>query len=132
MAFGLVIAVMKDVPDIAGDRAHQVRSFSVRFGPRRCFRGAVAALVSLLGVTGGVCLVAAAKAAGLGGGRGGGLGGGRAVGRAVVGAIAWAAAVRVGRKGRQVEAREGEEVYGYYMFLWQLFYLAYLLLPLAR
>jgi homogentisate phytyltransferase/homogentisate geranylgeranyltransferase len=36
--FGCVIALMKDVPDIAGDTAHNIRSFSVRYGPAAMFK----------------------------------------------------------------------------------------------
>merc|ERR1740121_2414364 len=33
--FGLVIALMKDVPDVLGDRSANIRSLSVRLGPAR-------------------------------------------------------------------------------------------------
>ena len=36
-AFGLVIAVYKDIPDIAGDVRYGVGTFAVRWGPRRAF-----------------------------------------------------------------------------------------------
>src|SRR5690606_18464926 len=35
--FGAAIAVLKDVPDVVGDRAFRIRTFSVRFGPRLVF-----------------------------------------------------------------------------------------------
>jgi homogentisate phytyltransferase/homogentisate geranylgeranyltransferase len=41
LPFGAAIAVLKDVPDVAGDRAFRLRTFSVRFGPRPVFRLAV-------------------------------------------------------------------------------------------
>ena len=44
--FGAAIAVLKDVPDVAGDRAFRIRTFSVRLGPRKTFRGAVAGLAT--------------------------------------------------------------------------------------
>lgn len=36
--FGLVIALMKDVPDIKGDTVYKIKSFSVRLGALRIFR----------------------------------------------------------------------------------------------
>ncbi len=36
--FGAVIALMKDVPDIKGDRLNDIKSFSVRAGAGRIFR----------------------------------------------------------------------------------------------
>lgn len=36
--FGVVIALMKDVPDIAGDIKHKIPSFSVQLGPEKMFR----------------------------------------------------------------------------------------------
>jgi 4-hydroxybenzoate polyprenyltransferase len=36
--FGLVIALMKDVPDIKGDLKHKIPSFSVKLGPKIMFR----------------------------------------------------------------------------------------------
>lgn len=35
--FGMVIALMKDVPDIKGDTEHDIRSFSVRVGAEKMF-----------------------------------------------------------------------------------------------
>ena len=36
--FGLVIAIMKDVPDIEGDKKYNISSFSVRKGAKSMFR----------------------------------------------------------------------------------------------
>ena len=36
--FGFVIAVMKDVPDVVGDRQFGIKSFSVRAGADAMFR----------------------------------------------------------------------------------------------
>jgi 4-hydroxybenzoate polyprenyltransferase len=35
--FGIVIALMKDVPDVLGDESSNVRTFSVRVGQKRIF-----------------------------------------------------------------------------------------------
>lgn len=44
LGFMTVIALLKDVPDIEGDRIHEVRTFSVRFGPDRILSVSVAIL----------------------------------------------------------------------------------------
>lgn len=36
--FGLVIALYKDIPDLAGDRQFGIRTFTVRMGPERVFQ----------------------------------------------------------------------------------------------
>lgn len=36
--FGVVIALMKDVPDVRGDTAYKIPSFSVKLGAARMFR----------------------------------------------------------------------------------------------
>lgn len=36
--FGLVIALYKDIPDLAGDKRYGIRTFTVRLGPERVFR----------------------------------------------------------------------------------------------
>ena len=38
LPFSLAIAVLKDVPDIEGDRRYSIRTFTVRLGPERVFR----------------------------------------------------------------------------------------------
>ncbi len=35
--FGLVIAIYKDIPDLMGDRAHGIETFTVKLGPQRAF-----------------------------------------------------------------------------------------------
>merc|ERR1712224_630868 len=45
--FGVVIALMKDVPDVAGDSIANVRTFSVRIGQERVFHATRKLLSSL-------------------------------------------------------------------------------------
>ena len=42
--FAFAIAVLKDVPDLEGDRRHGIRTFTVRLGPARALRLGLAAL----------------------------------------------------------------------------------------
>jgi len=44
LPFSFAIAILKDVPDIEGDRQFAIRTFTVRAGPERVFRVGLAAL----------------------------------------------------------------------------------------
>jgi homogentisate phytyltransferase / homogentisate geranylgeranyltransferase len=44
LPFGVAIAILKDVPDLEGDRRHRIATFTVRFGGRRVLRAGLAAL----------------------------------------------------------------------------------------
>jgi hypothetical protein len=52
--------------------------------------------------------------------------------RAVIAGLALLSAREVQRRAGEVDPQDGKQVYDYYMFLWRLFYLSYLALPLAR
>ena len=49
LPFSFAIAVLKDVPDIEGDRRFAIRTFTVRLGPERVFRIGLAALALAYG-----------------------------------------------------------------------------------
>jgi homogentisate phytyltransferase/homogentisate geranylgeranyltransferase len=127
--FGLVIALMKDVPDIKGDALSNIRTVSVRLGAKTVyktmhrlltglfwaasiafFRGAIVANSSI-STTATVAV---------------------RVGRAVVGVAALLAGASVQREATPVDPENPKEVYDFYMHLWKLFYLSYFFLPLAR
>lgn len=125
--FGLVIALMKDVPDIKGDELSNIRTVSVRLGAKTVYRTMHRLLTGLFwGVGLAFC-------------RGAIAGSNTAastpvvrVGRAVVGASAFLAGASVQREAAPVDPENPKEVYGFYMHLWKLFYLSYFVLPLAR
>jgi homogentisate phytyltransferase / homogentisate geranylgeranyltransferase len=124
--FGIVIALMKDVPDVLGDRVGNVRTFSVRVGPQRIFHASRYLLTSLFGACAVSFGVGAAQAATVS------TSWWRAASRLVVmGAAAWAAR-SVHCQATQIDPESPSMVYQYYMHLWKLFYLCYLVLPLAR
>merc|ERR1712037_1027283 len=50
--FGIVIALMKDVPDATGDRCFNIRSFTVRVGQKRVFHTMKGLLTVLFGSVG--------------------------------------------------------------------------------
>lgn len=122
--FGTVIALVKDVPDVAGDAQFGYRSFSVRLGQATMLRLASAVLcLNYVGTA--VALFTAALSAGaqmpLVAAR-----------RAVVGLAAAATARHLHRRVRTVAANDPDDVYAYYMDLWKAFYAAYAWLPLTR
>jgi homogentisate phytyltransferase / homogentisate geranylgeranyltransferase len=122
--FGVVIALMKDVPDVKGDHLSNVRTFSVRLGPARVYRWMQQLLTTLFwGV--GLALF-----------RGAAVGTTSEVwvrgGRVIAGLCSVLAGFSVKRKAAPVDPENPKEVYQFYMYLWKLFYLSYLVLPLAR
>ena len=116
LLFSVVIALFKDLPDIAGDEGAGVRTLSVALGPRFVFR---------------TCLVllGAAYAAAM-----------------VVGLLCtthwWSAYVTVAshailgsrlfQLSADVDLGSSKSLYELYMFIWKLFYAEYALLPFIR
>jgi homogentisate phytyltransferase / homogentisate geranylgeranyltransferase len=111
--FGLVIALYKDIPDLAGDRQFGIRTFTVRLGPERVFR---AGRWLLTGFYTGLMVVAWLylpwPAAG-----------GLVLIHGLLVAWFW-------RNSRRVDPAEPAAVTRFYMFLWGLFYAEYILLGL--
>ena len=120
--FGIVIALMKDVPDAQGDRIFNIRSFTVRVGQKRVFRTMKNLLTVLFGVFGGALMQWATLAPSAS----------VAARRGLVGLGCWVAAWSTNWEARDVDPEDSEEVYSYYMHLWKLFYLSYLVLPFAK
>ena len=122
--FGLVIALMKDVPDIKGDELSNIRTVSVRLGAKTVYRTMHRLLTGLFwGASfaffrGAIVNNTASVAVRLG--------------RAVVGIAGLLAGASVQKEAAPVDPENPTEVYNYYMHLWKLFYLSYFVLPLAR
>jgi homogentisate phytyltransferase/homogentisate geranylgeranyltransferase len=125
--FGVVIALMKDVPDVKGDEISNVRTFSVRLGQKRVF-GLMHRLLSALFLGVGASFLQGAWTWT----RVAGASQAIRVGRGIVGVSSILAGLSVQREARPVDPEDPKEVYGFYMHLWKLFYLSYLVLPLAR
>lgn len=120
--FGIVIALMKDVPDVKGDEVANVRTFSVRVGQVRIFN-TMKRLLTVLFFSFGVGFlkeVFSAPSALI------------AACRGVVGVLSVMAGFSVRKEAVVVDRKDSAQVYSYYMHLWKLFYLSYLVLPLAR
>ena len=120
--FGIVIALMKDVPDAHGDRIFNIRSFTVRLGQKRVFNMMKNLLTMLFGIFGtGMIRYSTTQDIPL-----------VAIRRGLVGLVCLIAGWSVNKEARGVNAEDSGEVYNYYMFLWKLFYGSYFVLPFAK
>lgn len=111
--FTLVIAIFKDIPDIAGDRKYDIVTFSVQLGKKTIFNVSCWLLVldyllipalAILWADANLPLLATSHLA-------------------ILGLFAY-------RRAR-VNLDSDSEIYDFYQFIWQLFYIEYLILPLA-
>jgi len=112
--FSFAIAVLKDVPDIEGDRRFGIATFSVRLGPRPVLAVGVGAL-TLAGIgmaVAGPLLLDGASAPVL------------VAGHVLGVAALWRFALRV-------DATDPVVFAGFYQRVWQLFFCEYLLVPAA-
>jgi homogentisate phytyltransferase / homogentisate geranylgeranyltransferase len=112
--FSFAIAVLKDVPDMEGDRRYRIATFTVRLGPRRAARLGLAALaIAYAGMAVlGPLLVSDAQPAVLAGGHV----------AALVLLLIWA---------RRADPADPAAFTGFYMRVWALFFLEYVLVPAA-
>jgi len=126
--FGVVIALMKDVPDVKGDDLANVRTFSVRLGPKVVYKAMHRLLTGLFwGVGIAFFKSSIAPAATI-----------TTttvpvrVGRAAVATFAMLAGASVQKEAKPVDPENSKQVYNFYMHLWKLFYMSYFFLPFAR
>lgn len=113
LVFTFAIAILKDIPDLEGDRCYQIRTFTVRLGPRPvfqlalwtltvCYLGMIAAALALPSISLGLVLLT----------------------HGVALAAVWLYGQRVDLGQRKAIAR-------FYQFVWRLFFLEYILFPVA-
>lgn len=114
LALSLVIAWFKDIPDMAGDRLFQVRTLTLRLGPRRVVLLGLAVLAAAYG------MIIVAALVGLPGLHGGAL----VAGHLAAFAVLVVASARVDLSQRPSIAR-------FYLVVWGLFYAEYLVFPAA-
>lgn len=108
--YGLVIALMKDIPDIRGDKEHNISSFSVQIGAKNMLDISTFSLISLLS-TAAVGLVSFHRSP-------------------YVAAALVASSVFVHFKKRGIDTEIPSEIFSYYLSVWNVFYLCYAMLPL--
>jgi homogentisate phytyltransferase / homogentisate geranylgeranyltransferase len=115
LPFSFAIAVLKDVPDIEGDRRFAIRTFSVRVGPHRVFASGLGALglaYAGMAIAGPTALSGHVQPALLLAGQ---------AGAAILLAV-WA---------RTADPTDRVSFTRFYMRVWALFFLQYVLVPLA-
>jgi homogentisate phytyltransferase/homogentisate geranylgeranyltransferase len=115
LPFSFAIAVLKDVPDLEGDRQFSIHTFTVRLGAQRVFGIGLAALAIAYGgmiVLGPWLLAGHAQPVVLAGGH-------------------LAAAALLWYWARQADPRDRTGFTRFYMRVWALFFLEYALVPLA-
>ncbi|NNJ12316.1 homogentisate phytyltransferase [Chloroflexales bacterium ZM16-3] len=103
--FGLVIAIYKDIPDLSGDKMHQIETFTTRMGPRRVL-GLGRAILSVcygIPIVLGLLLLPSSSALFL------------LLSHLVIIGLFWLASLRVDLKSQS-------SISGFYMFLWAIFY----------
>jgi homogentisate phytyltransferase/homogentisate geranylgeranyltransferase len=112
--FALAIAILKDVPDLEGDRRFSIATFTVRFGPRRVMRAGLACLTLAYAgmIVLGPLLVDGAQPAVL------------ALTHAAALALLWF-------WSRGVDPGDPVAFTRFYLRVWLLFFLEYAIVPLA-
>lgn len=103
--FCVVIALMKDVPDLEGDKKHEISTFVVRLGAAR-----VMFLCKMILTVSYLAIVAAAVV------------GVPGVNSWVIGLSHGGALTVMWLHGRNLNVNDADKVYGHYMILWKLFY----------
>ena len=114
LPFSFAIAVLKDVPDVEGDRRFRIATLTVRLGPRAAFRIGMAALTGgYLGMAllGPLFLESASPWV------------------LVLGHLACLAALW--RLALQADPSDAASFGRFYMHVWALFFVEYLLMPVA-
>ncbi|MFM7426926.1 MAG: homogentisate phytyltransferase [Elainella sp.] len=113
LVFTFAIAIFKDIPDLEGDRRYQISTFTIRLGAEAvfklaravitvCYGGMILAGLLLPGVNPLVLVTSQAILLGL---------------------MWW--------RSTQVNLQDKAEVARFYQFIWKLFFLEYLLFPIA-
>lgn len=113
--FSVVIALFKDIPDIVGDKIFGIQSFTVRLGQKRVFW----ICILLLEVAYGVAILVGASSPFIWS---------RYItilGHAILGLLLWG-------RAKSTDLENKSAITSFYMFIWQLFYAEYLLIPLVR
>lgn len=155
--FGLVIAIMKDVPDIRGDLIYEIPSFSVKLGAKKMFRIAYRLLYSLLGITSFITFLSYITTSSISGNFlissltssistftslfsslllsksiKSVLQSTSSTMKLLISVIFFMMTYDVRSRAKKIEAENPDKVFSYYMHIWNIFYLCYLILPLMH
>jgi homogentisate phytyltransferase / homogentisate geranylgeranyltransferase len=114
LVFTIAIAIFKDVPDMAGDQKFQIQTFTISWGKPAILNITrwVISVAYLSMMAAGIWLLPAVNTAFLVGFHG------------VLLSLLW-------WRSRDVDLEDQQAIGSFYQFIWKLFFLEYLLLPLA-
>ncbi|MEO0867349.1 MAG: homogentisate phytyltransferase [Cyanobacteria bacterium J06642_11] len=113
--FSVAIALFKDIPDLEGDRQFQVRTLTVRLGTHTVFKLSLGVLILSYGLLISLPLGGVLPSIHIGFLTVTHLG--------LLAGLLW--------RARQVNLAENTQVKRFYQFIWRLFFLEYILFPLA-
>eukprot|EP00891_Asterochloris_glomerata_P001458 jgi/Astpho2/1458/fgenesh1_pg.00025_%23_58_t len=111
----IVIALFKDIPDVRGDTAADIKTFSVRLGVKRVFWTCIALLEFAYACAIGTGLMSRVWWS-----------------KVATVAIHAGMALLLYSRAQRTDLEDSKEIYLCYMFVWKLFYAEYLFLPLFR
>lgn len=123
--FGVAIALMKDVPDLQGDKIFKIPTLAAIFGRPKVFSAAGRLVAAILATAAALFVPAAALAAAA-------HQPALAFARLFVALAAAAMAKDALSSLARADPNDNRHVKAYYMRVWRLFYLSYAALPLAR
>nr|AMR58303.1 chalcone prenyltransferase [Glycyrrhiza uralensis] len=113
--YSIVFSLFKDIPDIEGDQAFGIQSFSMRLGQKRVFWICISLLemaygvALLMGITSS-CLWSKIVTV---------------LGHAVLASIVW-------YRAKTIDLRNKASIASFYILIWKLLYVEYFLIPLVR
>lgn len=113
--FSIVIALFKDIPDVAGDRVFGIRSLSVRVGQKKVYWFCVSILLASYAAATAVSFSSTVMWS-----------------KVLSVATHAAAAFALWRVASSADLSKQDDLTSVYMFVWKLFYAEYLFLPLLR
>lgn len=114
LGFTLTIALLKDIPDIEGDRTYNIKTFTVRLGGKTVFYFSLIVLtICYLGITvAGVFLLPS-------------------VNRVMLASSHLLLMGFMLGKSQQVDIEDKSAIAGFYQFIWKLFFLEYIIFPIT-
>ena len=120
LLFSIAIALFKDIPDIEGDRRYGISTLSLKLGQRTVFKLALSILtISYLGMVLVAPWLAGVNRPFLAGSH------------LLVLAFLWWMSLRVSHNGQNAAVQRSLAYPEFYQFIWKLFFLQYLMFPLA-
>lgn len=115
IVFTVSIAIFKDVPDLEGDRQYQITTFTILLGKKRifqlslgiifaCYAGMILGEITMTTSLNQLLFIGC---------------------HLILGALLW-------WRSRQIDLESKKSIASFYQFIWKLFFLEYLLFPLAH